>query len=316
MGNKKKRSGGFKSGPDPNRNCGAPSVLPHDKGSKKRFNHDLLQHACQNEGVKHITQLPGVVLRPKEDPIPSPDASQQCDHGNDIVDLNLLNSSHADALKLHSEYAHRRRRRPAINHPVNLCFTKQHNVGFGVSVVFHCSGCRFTSPAYRLYQTTSTGGCATNLAAGVALSKVAIKASDACFLLSSLNVNAPSQQTMQKYMTQSCAVAGEMLDDALADNRGVTRDYLHVVGRVDDPSCPGAGVKHDGQFDQPIYHGYDGKSASCSLPVMESETGMNLLVGHAIKSKLDGSYPVEKVVESLELFVFVEFPECLKHCYH
>ena len=304
MGHKKKRSGGFVSGLDPRRNCSGPGAhMPVEKGSKKRYNGDLLQQACVNEGVNDITKLPGVFLRPKVNPPPSPET--QGDQGNDIVDLTLLNSAHSDALKLHSEYARRRdrRRRPANKHQVALSMVKERNIGFGVSVVFKCSGCRFVTPSYKLFQTTSTGGCVTNQAVGVALSKVAVKASDASFLLSSLNVNAPSQQTMQKYMNQSCAVAGEILDDSLADNRGVTRDYLHVVGRVDDPSCPGAGMKLDGQYDVPIHHGYDGKSSSCSLPVLESETGLNMLVGHAVKSKLDGSYPKEKVVVLLFFLV-------------
>ena len=136
----------------------------------------------------------------------------------------------------------------------------------------------------------------TNVAAGVALSKVAIKPSDATFFLASLNVNGPSRQTLQKYFSQSCTVAEEVLEEAVSSNRSTVYDYLRVVGRIDDAACPSASVSLDGQFNRPVYHGYDGKSTTVSEPVLENETGLNLLVSHAVTSKLDGTYDANKVV--------------------
>lgn len=301
MGRKKKKNRhgptSFKVGFDARRAVGKPSSLNAEElGRKKRYDPDLLKQACLNEGVKTVTSLPGVNLRPK---LQSPNPEPQLDQSNDIVDLDLLNSAHADALKWHQKYIVRGCRRHAIKHVVSLSMQKKQNVGFGVTVAFKCSGCRFLSPTYKLYHTTKSGGCVTNAAAGAALTKVAIKASDASFLMSSLNVNGPSEKTYQRYVNDSCAVAGEILEDSLADNRGVAIDYLYIVGRVDDPKRPGCGVAVDGQFNRPIYHGYDGKSSSVSEPVLETETGLNMMVGHAVKSKWDGSYPVEKVVDCL-----------------
>ena len=112
----------------------------------------------------------------------------------------------------------------------------------------------------------------------------------------SLNLNAPVEKTLQKHFTKACSVASAVLEESLSQNRSVVRDYLQVVGRSDDPDCPSASVSLDGQFNRPIYHGYDGKSTSVSEPVIENETNLNLLVSHAVVSKLDGTYEKEKVI--------------------
>ena len=62
-----------------------------------------------------------------------------------------------------------------------------------------------------------------------------------------------------------------------------------------DPDCPSIAVSFDGQYNRPVYHGFDGKATSVSEPVVEQETDLNLLVSYSVVSKKDGSYPVEKV---------------------
>lgn len=274
-----------------NGNTGAPPVSDACPGSLKRYDGELVHKACVNESVKHCSRLPGVKLRPKTS---LPDETTTTDSSNDIVDMTLLNESHYNALRAHQNYIFESRR-PAISHTVRFRMEKVGNKGFGTSVRYHCSGCRFTSANYKLYHTTLTGACVTNLQAGIALSKVSIKASDAFFMFSSLNLTGPAPSTLQRHFTQSCAVAGDVLEDSLADNRAVVRDYLGIVGRVDDPDCPSASVSLDGQFNRPVYHSYDGKSTSVSEPVIENETDMNLLISHSVISKLDGSYPQDKV---------------------
>ena len=91
-------------------------------------------------------------------------------------------------------------------------------------------------------------------------------------------------------------MADDLLEDSLSQNRAVVRDYLNIVGRSDNPDCPSASVSLDGQFNKPVYHGYDGKATSVSEPVIENETDLNLLVSHAVVSKWDGSYSQEKVL--------------------
>ena len=81
----------------------------------------------------------------------------------------------------------------------------------------------------------------------------------------------------------------------MSSNRGTVHDYLRIVGRIDDEACPSASVSLDGQYNRPVFHGWDGKSTTVSEPVMENETGLNLLVSHAVKSKLDGTYDANKV---------------------
>ena len=298
MCKKKRRRGGegkgwFTKDSDPRINAsGRPSVLT-EMNHKKRYDTDIVNQALSNEQKNHATDLQGVRLRP----CPSaPHAITTTDEGvNDIVDLSRLRQSQSDALRLHRDYVNGKRR-PPTKHLISLTMNKVHNRGFGVSVHYTCKQCKFVSPIFKLYATTTTGGCATNVQAAVALSKVPIKSSDAAFLFSSLNLNAPVEKTLQKHFTKACSVASAVLEESLSQNRSVVRDYLQVVGRSDDPDCPSASVSLDGQFNRPIYHGYDGKSTSVSEPVIENETNLNLLVSHAVVSKLDGTYEKEKVI--------------------
>ena len=88
----------------------------------------------------------------------------------------------------------------------------------------------------------------------------------------------------------------DVLESALSHNRGVVRDYVEIQnGPAATDPVPAIAVAFDGQYDKPLYHGYDGRSSSVSEPVVEVETGMNLLVSHAVVSKLDGSYDKNKV---------------------
>ena len=128
----------------------------------------------------------------------------------------------------------------------------------------------------------------------MAFSKSAIKPSDAEFLFAALNVNAPSRQTLQKHFSSVNQASSQVLESALVENRGLVRDYVAIRDGTCD-AVPAVAVAFDGQYDRPIYHNYDGKSSSVSEPVLEAETGFNLLVSHAVLSKLDGSYDKEKV---------------------
>ena len=135
----------------------------------------------------------------------------------------------------------------------------------------------------------------TNLQAGIAFSKSALKPSDAHFFLSSLNINGPCRQTLQTQFTQANKESAALLESALSENRGIVRDFLSIEKGSSLEAVPAIPVAFDGQYDRPLYHGYDGHSSSVSEPVLEAHTGLNLLVSHSVVSKLDGSYDVEKV---------------------
>ena len=300
---KVRRKGGgvgrpFQLGVDKRRHSsGRPSVLQEDEiCRKKRWDMEFIQQALQNEGLKCARDLPGLSLRPlrKADVAADKDST---DSSNDVIDLDLLNGAHSDALNQHRDHVLRPCRRPPTRHDVKLRVEKVANMGFGVSVRFACHGrgCRFKSTVKKLYISTPSGGCVTNAQAGLALSKIFIKSSEALFLFSSLNLNAPSQTTLQKHLSQSCTSSQKVLDESLSTNRAQVHDYLNLVSRFDDPSCPSVSVQLDGQYNRPIYHGFDGRSTSVSEPVVENETKMNLLISHAVVSKLDGSYDQDKV---------------------
>lgn len=293
---KKKKKGGlgkpFSSCDERSHNSGSPAVLPN-LISKTRFNHEIVAQAAKNEHKRCIMDLPGVSLRPKTSLPTAPVISD--DHSNDVIDLNKLKQSQTEAVRLHHDYV-TKQKRPATKHIVSLSMNKLRNQGFGVSINYRCTQCKFVSPVFKLFSTTATGACATNVQAAVALSKVAIKSSDATFLFSTLNLNAPCAVSLQKHFSRSCSVANDLLEDSLSQNRAVVRDYLNIVGRSDNPDCPSASVSLDGQYNKPVYHGYDGKATSVSEPVIENETDLNLLVSHAVVSKWDGSYSQEKVL--------------------
>ena len=295
MSKKKKRGGvgrPFSNGSDQRINStGRPAVLPAII-LKTRYSHDIVSQAAKNEH-KRITDLPGVSLRPKTSLPITPVISDNS--SNEVIDLNRLRQSQTEALRLHHDYI-TKQKRPATKHIVSLSMNKLSNQGFGVSVHYRCKQCKFISPVFKLFATTETGACATNVQAAVALSKVPIKSSDAAFLFSTLNLHAPTVKTLQTHFSKSCSVADDLLEDSLSENRAVVRNYLSIVGRSDNPECPSASVSLDGQFNRPVYHGYDGRATSVSEPVIENETDLNLLVSHAVVSKWDGSYPPEQVL--------------------
>ena len=303
MARKRRKSGGLGkpfAKADTRISSGNPSTLTKPRGSLKRFDRDLMQKACENEGKRHFSQLPGVVLRPA---CTQSEVTPTTKSTNDVVDLELLTNARHSAAKDHANYVTNRARRPSITHSPSLVMEKVSNQGFGVTVRFRCKGCRFISQNYKLFLTTPTGTCLTNLQAGIALSKVSIKAQDAAFLFDTLNVNGPTAKTYQHHFTASCAVAPEVLEESLVENRGDVTDYMIAVGRANGVDCPDPSIQLDGEFDKRVYRTYDGKASTVSEPVIENETGLAKLVAHAVVSKLDGSYPKDKVrVDQVFLF--------------
>ena len=283
---------------DERRCSGSPLVLKGaDIPTYKRHSKVLVVQVVENT---HPSSLKGVKLRPSN--MVTKSYEKDTENSNDIVDLFKLNQSWAIALNQHRQFAHKKR---STKHTPNLKLKKVHNQGFGVQARYHCTGCTFTSNLFKLYDTTQNGACLTNVQAAMAFSKSAIKPSDAEFLFAALNVNAPSRQTLQRHFSSVNQASSQVLESALVENRGLVRDYVAIR----DGSCdavPAVAVALDGQYDKPIYHNYDGKSSSVSEPVLEAETGLNLLVSHAVVSKLDGSYDKEKV-GFLSSFVFCRY---------
>ena len=253
----------------------------------KRHSKTLVDQVVENT---QSSSLKGVKLRPSK-AVANP-YSKDSENSNDIIDLSKMNQAYESSLNDHRQYALKKR---STKHQPNLKMNKVQNQGFGVQARFHCTGCTFISQLFRLYNTAQDGRtCLTNVQAAVAFSKSAIKPRDAEFLFAALNVNGPSRQTLQTHFSDVNQSSSQVLEAALAENRGVVRDYLSIR----DGSCdavPAVAVSFDGQYDKPLFHGYDGKSSSVSEPVLEGETGMNLLVSHAVLSKLDGSYQKNKV---------------------
>ena len=288
--NKKRRVIGtpFKKLFDARKHCGAASVLSKDETNPyKRYDRKLFQQLLENTQLP-LHRLPGVRLRPFEK---LPTTKYDNDISNDVIDLSKLNQAHDKAFRQHKQYALTRK---STKHSPNLKLQKIRNQGFGVQALLSCAQCFFKSTPFKLYETTPTGACLTNVQAGVAFSKTSIKPSDASFLFSTLNINAPSQNTLQSHFTNVNQAASQVLESALSQNRGIVRDYVSMQSEVVDP-VPSIRVAFDGQYDKPLYHGYDGKSTSVSEPVLEAETGLNLLVSHAVVSKSDGTYDREKV---------------------
>ena len=290
---KRKRTRGvpFRPGFEENRNdTGRGTVALETQPVYKRHEKSMIELVKSNKQLS-LEQLQGVKLRPKNDSAWE-DYTAVNDNSNDIVDLEKLRAAHNSAHKAHRQYALLHK---CTKHVPCLQLKKKRNQGFGVTVVYHCSQCSFTSSSFKLYDCDSSGSCVTNIQAGIAFSKSTIKPTDAHFLFSSLNINGPSQVTLQKHFSQANVVASDLLESSLAENRGVVRDYVAIVEGDAMDKVPAVAVAFDGQYDRPLYHGYDGQSSSVSEPVIEAETGLNLLISHAVTSKLDGTYDKNKV---------------------
>ena len=288
---RKKRSNGgkpFYGNSDPRRSSGQPTVICENAPVYKRYDQKLVSQVCKNSEIA-FDKLPGVHLRPLT--TTTTKTISDNDSTNDVIDLEKLDQAHKLSMKLHRQYSVSKR---SLKHIPNLKIKKIRNQGFGVHALYICTACRFSSTPFALFQTTATGACVTNVAAGVAFSKTTVKPSDAEFLFSTLNINGPCRSTFQKHFTQVNTVAQQVVEQEMSHNRGVLRDYVAIRdGKVEDR--PGVGVTGDGQYDERSYHGYDGTSKSVSEPILEVETGMDLLVSHAVVSKLDGSYEKDKV---------------------
>lgn len=286
----------FASNSDTRRNPGRPTVKCENAPVYKRYDQKLVQQVSKNSEIA-FDKLPGVHLRPLT--TTSPETVYDNDSTNDVIDLQKLDQAHKHSMKLHKQYSVTKR---SLKHIPNLKIKKIRNQGFGVHALYVCTACRFSSTPFALFQTTDTGACVTNVAAGVAFSKTTVKPSDAEFLFSTLNINGPCRSTFQKHFTQVNTVAQKVVDKETSHNRGVLCDYVAIRdGKVE--ARPGVGVTGDGQYDERSYHGYDGKSKSVSEPILEVETGLDLLVGHAVVSKLDGTYEKEKVCLKFVCFI-------------
>ena len=130
--------------------------------------------------------------------------------------------------------------------------------------------------------------------------------------------------TLQRHFTNANKVSQSVLEESLTENRGFVQDYVGALSsepvsklsastsavagsttaasapaRPSDENCPSIAVSFDGQYNRPVYHGFDGKATSVSEPVVEQETDMNLLVAYSVVSKKDGSYGQEKVSQAI-----------------
>ena len=280
----------FKAGFSECRNSGSPTVALENQTVYKRYDKSLVE-LVQNNKRLSLEKLHGVKLRPTARNS-SENFQSVNDRSNDIVDLHKLNESQNLALSAHRQYALLHK---CTKHVPRLQLEKRRNQGFGVTVEYNCSQCAFKSSPFKLYDCDSSGACITNIKAGVAFSKSTIKPTDAHFLFATLNINGPSEITLQKHFTHANSVSADVLESSLSENRGIVRDYVAIAEGASMDEVPAVAVALDGQYDRPLYHGYDGQSSSVSEPVIEAETGLNLLISHAVASKLDGSYNKDAV---------------------
>ena len=290
-GRPKKRSylGNLKNGHT--LSSGRASVIPVGEKVRKRLSSSLCDLALKNTGLNESHELPGITLRPAKE---NNEIGLKSISTNEVIDLEKQQIAYKHAHSAHRSFSLARR---STRHIPTLVMKKVSNKGFGTSVCFKCQNCSFVSEKYDLFATTASGACVTNAQSGVAFSKTCVKPSEAEFLFNALNISCPSRNTLQKHFNQANKFCGQVLEDTLVENRGFLRDFVSVTSSESPtPSaCPSVAVSFDGQFNKPVYHGFDGKATSVSQPVMEEETNLHLLVGHSIVSKKDGSYAQEKV---------------------
>lgn len=258
---------------------------------RKRYSNELCKTAMENGSLNCVTKIPGVRLRPAEEKDEVLEIhNSNC---NELVDLEKQQLSYKDAHKQHRMYACSRK---STRHVPTLIMKKIGNRGFGLTVQYSCNGCLFLSAHYNLFDTTPSGACLTNVQSAIAFSKTCIKPTDAEFLFRTLNVSCPSRTTLQKHFNAANTACESVLQSSLSENRATVRDYVNMTSETPvDTDCPAVSVSFDGQYNTPVFHGFNGTATSLSEPVLEEETNMHLMVAHSVVSKKDGSYPVNKV---------------------
>ena len=292
VGRKKKRIFGRPYRPQNMYAVGRGSEIGAGLIRRRRFPKDLCTLALKNANLPSVTQLPGVRLRPMDKG--SETTLYTDSSSNEIIDLKLQQDAYRSAHRQHRDFAVKRK---TTRHPPTLVMKKVSNRGFGITVHFSCSRCQFASTPQNLFHTTPTGACVTNLQSGIAFSKTSLKPTEAELVFNSMGISCPSRKTLQKHFTNTNSTCASILDESLAENRAALRDYVEISQSNNRVDCPSVAVSFDGQYNRPVYHGFDGKASSVSEPVLEEETGMNLLVGYSVVSKKDGSYDPDKVSE-------------------
>ena len=294
---KKRKSNSFPTG---HSYGGRGMEIPLTAIERKRYSTELCETAMKNGGLNCASKIPGVRLRPADEKDTVIEInSSTC---NELIDLEKQQLSYKEAHKQHKQYAYGKK---STKHIPALVMKKICNRGFGLTVQYSCSGCSFLSAYFDLFATTSSGACLTNVQSGIAFSKTCVKPTDAQFLFRALNVSCPSVTTLQKHFNAANTACESVLQNSLSENRATVRDYVTMTSETPvDKECPAVSVSFDGQYNRPVYHGFNGTATSLSEPVLEEETNLHLMVAHSIVSKKDGSYPVEKVSRVNLLCVF------------
>ena len=299
---------------------------------RKRYSKKVCDVALKNSNCKSINELPGVNLRPlvwENDHLEGEEETN-----NDIVDLNLQQNSYKRAHAAHKKYCSTRKstkhvptllmRKVAnqgfgvtvqyscqncafLSDKFNLFSTTSTGAcvtNVQSAVAFSKSNIKPTDAEY-LFNVMNVSCPSTktfqkhfNEANQVSQSVLEESLSenrgfvrDYVSILSNEPVSkAPPPSETTSFISKSASDSSTASASAATASASTT-----TASASTDQNCPSIAVSFDGQYNRPVYHGYDGKATSVSEPVLEQETDLNLLVAYSVVSKKDGSYEQEKV---------------------
>lgn len=167
--------------------------------------------------------------------------------------------------------------------------------GFVSEESLECIRCGFVFGPVKLYEESERlpgnergpRPAKTNVQFGVGLTKIGIGVTGAKTLFSAMDICTPSMSNMHNTVTGVCDSMEKILESSLDDNRGKVRQALKLRGRevVEGEPLPIDGIA-DGAYNNPSYRGVSQRATQASLPLYETETPAQLLVGFQFVNQL------------------------------
>jgi len=167
--------------------------------------------------------------------------------------------------------------------------------GTGYKEALRCKMCGFHTRRFKLYQEADRQGGATRgpkptkkaVQMSLALSKLPVGITGARTLLNATETPTQSQSKLQKITNKLSGVVVSEMKESLAQNRAKLRKVQQVQGKtVKDGEAIFTTGALDGAYNNPTRNSYTQNATQCTLPVLESTTGENMLIGFQYASKL------------------------------
>eukprot|EP00058_Branchiostoma_floridae_P017207 XP_002602695.1 hypothetical protein BRAFLDRAFT_72946 [Branchiostoma floridae] len=167
--------------------------------------------------------------------------------------------------------------------------------GFVFQETVKCGKCGYRLGPVKLYEeserlpgkTRGPKPAKKNVQFAVALTKIGIGITAAKTLMSGMDAHAPSLSAMHHLNTAVCDSLEGILQKSLAENRGKYRHAMELRGKLVEKGKPLAGTgAGDGCYNNPSFYGVSQRATQAALPVIETGTQDQMMIGFGFANKL------------------------------